>query len=81
MLGIFTGKPQIYINYASEYFEAELPLTTVSSIYKGETLTKEIVLSIAGGFDGWEALKKELIEIDFPFDLPDAPRKGKWKFW
>lgn len=75
MLAIFEDGPQSYINYASEYFETEPPLKTVTSLYNGETLTQEMVLSIAADFNDWDALKKELIEIDYPFDLPDNPKK------
>ncbi|MGQ2983336.1 hypothetical protein [Flavobacterium sp.] len=81
MLSIFDYEPQSYINYASDYFETELPLPTVASIYSGETLTKEMVLSIVEDLADWDVLKKDLIEIDYPFDLPDNPKKSKWKLW
>tara|TARA_B100001105_G_C22253768_1_gene383723 strand:+ start:561 stop:683 length:123 start_codon:yes stop_codon:yes gene_type:complete len=40
-----------------------------------------MVLSIAEDFSEWDALKKDLIEIDYPFELPDSPKKKGWKFW
>ena len=89
MLNIFDGQPQTYIDWATDYFEESykesgIPLDTVSKIYNGQTLTKEMVLSIVDELEDWEQLEKDLIEIDFPYDFKsssDNPKKSKWKLW
>ncbi|MES2287818.1 MAG: hypothetical protein V4547_19175 [Bacteroidota bacterium] len=90
MLNIFDGQPQTYIDWATEYFEESykesgISLDTVSKIYKGATLTKEMVLSIVDTIQDWEQLKKDLTEINYPFDFNDISnnnyKKSKWKFW
>ena len=72
MLKIFDGNPQTYINWAAEYFEESykesgIPLETVTKIYKGETLTKQMVLSIVDQVEDWEQLKTDLNEIGYPY--------------
>lgn len=74
MLDIMDGNPQTYIDWASEYFvesykESGIPLETVTSIYNGETLTKEMVLSIVHDVEDWKQLKKDLKEIGYPHSL------------
>jgi hypothetical protein len=70
MLNIFDGKPQTYIDWATEYFEESgIPLDIVSKIYNGETLTKEMVLSIVEEIEDWEQLEKDLIEIKYPYNF------------
>lgn len=88
MLQIFDGKPQTYIDLASEYFEESykesgIPLATVSKIYDGQTLTKEMVLSIVDELEDWEQLENDLLEINYPFNFKEETSKGKskWKFW
>ena len=89
MLNIFDGQPQTYIDWATDYFEESykesgIPLDTVSKIYSGQTLTKEMVLSIVDELEDWEQLEKDLIEIDFPYDFKssgDTTKKSKWKLW
>ncbi len=67
MLFIFDGKPQTYIDWVIEYFEKDsIPLKTVTEIYNGQTLTKEMVLSIIDETKDWEQLKADLEEIDYP---------------
>jgi len=68
MLGLFDGNPQTYIDWATEYYdETEIPLATVSKIYKGEILTKEMVLSIVDKLEDWEQLETDLNEINYPY--------------
>lgn len=74
MLHIFDGQPQTYINWATEYFEESykesgIPLDTVTKIYAGQTLTKEMVLSIVDNLKDWKQLKSDLAEIDYPYDF------------
>ena len=90
MLNIFDGSPQTYINWATEYFEESykesgIPLDTVTKVYNGETLTKQMVLSIVNEIEDWEKLKADLIEINYPYSFDDnitsKDKKNKWKFW
>lgn len=74
MLSILDGNPQIYINWAEEYFEGSyketgIPIDTVAKIYNGEILTKEMVLSIVDELEDWEQLEEDLKEIDYPYDF------------
>jgi hypothetical protein len=74
LLNIFDGQPETYINWASEYFEGSykesgIPLETVSKIYSGQTLTKEMVLSIVDEIEDWEQLEKDLIEINYSYSF------------
>ncbi|WP_241775155.1 hypothetical protein [Chryseobacterium sp. ERMR1:04] len=70
MLSIFNGNPQTYIDWATEYFEDSyketgIPLETVAKIYTGETLTKEMVLTIVEEIEDWEQLETDLLEIGY----------------
>ncbi|MCD0475955.1 hypothetical protein LPB87_16265 [Flavobacterium sp. EDS] len=74
LLAIFDGNPQTYINWASEYFdesykETGIPLKTVTEIYQGKTLTKEMVLSIVDEIEDWELLEEDLKEINYKYDF------------
>jgi rhamnogalacturonyl hydrolase YesR len=74
MLNIFDGQPQTYIDWATEYFdenykESGIPLDTVLKIYEGQTLTKEMILSMVDELEDWEQLKKDLEEIDYPYNF------------
>jgi hypothetical protein len=76
LLNIFDGEPQTYIDWATDYFEGSykesgIPIGTVSKIYKGETLTKEMVLSVVEELEDWEQLENDLIEINYPYDFKD----------
>ncbi|MFP3597866.1 hypothetical protein [Chryseobacterium sp. SIMBA_029] len=74
MLNIFDGNPQTYIDWATEYFEESfiesgIPLETVTEIYKGKTLAKEMVLTIVEELEDWEQLETDLNEIGYPYDF------------
>jgi hypothetical protein len=74
MLRIFDGNPQTYIDWATEYFEENyvgsgIPLKTVTAIYKGETLTKSMVLSVVNDLEDWDQLEEDLNEIGYPYDF------------
>jgi hypothetical protein len=82
MLKIFDGQPQTYIDWATEYFEdsykeSGIPLDTVTKIYEGQSLTKEMVLSIVDELEDWEQLEIDLMEINYPFDFKDCSNTGK----
>ncbi len=74
MLAIFDGNPQTYIDWATEYFEDSyketgIPLKTVTEIYQGTILTREMVLSIVDEIEDWKLLEEDLKEINYPFDF------------
>ena len=74
MLNIFDGNPQTYIDWATEYFEesyveSRILLDTVTKIYSGQTLTKEMVLTIVEELEDWEQLEADLNEIGYPYDF------------
>jgi hypothetical protein len=74
LLNIFDGNPQTYINWASDYFdesykETGIPLKTVTEIYEGKVLTKEMVLSIVDEIKDWELLEEDLKEINYEYDF------------
>ena len=74
MLGVLDGNTQTYIDWAEEYFEESykesgIPIETVAKIYNGETLTKEMVLSIVDELEDWEQLEEDLKEIDYPYSF------------
>jgi hypothetical protein len=71
LLGIFDGNPQTYIDWATAYFEGDcradgIVRDTVQKIYNGESLTKEMVLTIVDELEDWEQLEADLVEIDYP---------------
>jgi hypothetical protein len=74
LLAIFDKNPQTYIDWASEYFdesykETGIPLKTVTEIYEGKILTKEMVLSIVEEIEDWELLEEDLKEINYKYDF------------
>lgn len=74
VLEIFDGSPYTYLNWAKHYFEVEfqnneLALDTISKIYKGDILTKEMVYSLDAKFEHWQQLKEDLAEINYPSDF------------
>lgn len=74
MLNIFDGNPQTYIDWATEYFEdsykeSGIPLETVEKIYSGQTLTKNMVLSIVEEPEDWEQLAADLNEIGYSYSF------------
>lgn len=74
MLNIFDGNPQTYIDWATEYFEESyketgIPIETVTKIYTGQTLTKEMVLTIVEELEDWKQLESDLSEIEYPYNF------------
>ena len=72
LLSIFDGNPQTYVDWATEYFdesfiESGIPLETVTEIYSGKALTKEMVLTIVEELEDWEQLETDLNEIGYPY--------------
>ena len=81
MLHIFDGNPKTYCDWAEDYYELEVSVEIATKIYKGETITREDVLSIAQNVEDWEQLEADLNEIEFPYNFSAAAKVSKWKFW
>jgi hypothetical protein len=76
MLNIFDGQAQTYVDWATDYFEESykesgIPLDAVTKIYEGQILTRKMVLSVVDELEDWEQLKKDLIEINYPYNFND----------
>ena len=73
MLWWMDNNPSTYANWAAEYYDAEdllnqEALEAIKNVYAGNTLTREMVNSVAGEFEDWEQLTTDLQEINYPFD-------------
>ena len=74
MLQVFDAKPTTYLDWATDYYdgnfvETGIPLNSVEKIYKHETLTKDLVLSIVEELEDWEQLHDDLDEIGYPYNF------------
>jgi hypothetical protein len=65
MLSILEGRPSDYLQFAREYFEIELSLSAVSTIYNHEPLSDEIVRSLNPDIT-LLLLKHDISEIGYP---------------
>jgi hypothetical protein len=74
LLFIFDGRPETYAEWATEYFTEDTdrpPITAeaVAPVYRGETLTKAMVVAIAGEPENWDQLETDLQGIGYPYDF------------
>lgn len=74
MLKMLDGKPQTYVDWASDYFkgsykETGLSVETVHEIYQGKTLTKAMIFCLIDNLADWDQLAEDLVEIGYPFDF------------
>ncbi|HEX8327969.1 MAG TPA: hypothetical protein VF629_10545 [Hymenobacter sp.] len=74
LLYIFDGNPETYADWADEYYGEEtdrspLNVNAVAQIYRGETLTKTIVLGIVDELEDWPQLEEDLRAIGYPYDF------------
>ena len=70
LLHIFDGNPATYKQWAEEYFEVEdIPLSIIEQIYRGETLTKNMVLVVNPKIEDWEQLISDLKEANYAFNF------------
>jgi len=65
MLSILGGDPESYRNWASEYFECDLPLRSVAAIYRHRPLTEELVRSL-NPEASLGLLQRDVATIGFP---------------
>lgn len=68
LLYILDGNPATYKQWAEEYFEVdEIPLNVIEQIYRGETLTEDMVMAVNPEMEDWEQLISDLEEINYAF--------------
>ena len=65
MLCMFDGKPETYVDFASEYYEKTLDINVVRKIYAHDPLSPLIVAELNPHAD-WESTAKDAEEIHFP---------------
>jgi hypothetical protein len=65
MLGILAGHPEQYLDYADEYFERELRLEDIVSVYRHQPLNRELVGRLNPEVDP-NSLQEDMAEIGYP---------------
>ncbi|MCD8042927.1 MAG: hypothetical protein LUH10_07660 [Tannerellaceae bacterium] len=80
LLSIFDGKPETYCQWANDYYfegdypDGEIDLKTVSQLYEGTTLTKEMVLALNTDFEDWVQLEEDIENMGYPFNF-ETPKQ------
>jgi hypothetical protein len=64
-LALFAGGPELYLDFAKEYFEKSVPLETVRQIYEHEPFSQLDIRRLNPEVD-LESLEEELSEIGYP---------------
>jgi hypothetical protein len=62
---MFDGKPETYVDFASEYYERALDIDVVRRIYAHEPLTQDIVAELNPQAN-WESTVRDAEEILYP---------------
>lgn len=65
LLWMFDGRPETYVDYASEYFEKTLEVDLVRRIYAHETLSSLLVTGL-NAEASWEDILNDAREIHYP---------------
>jgi hypothetical protein len=65
LLDLLAGDPRDYREYAKDYFEAEVPLASVKSIYEHRPLTPDLVHSLNANVE-LASLLGDMAEIGYP---------------
>jgi hypothetical protein len=65
LLELLTGDPRDYREYATAYFEIDVPLASVGSIYEHRPLTPELVHSVNADVE-LASLLADMAEIGYP---------------
>jgi hypothetical protein len=65
VLSMFDGVPSTYRAWACEYYERDVPLEAIESVYRHRKLTGELVIAI-NPQQSLERLNSEIIEIAYP---------------
>lgn len=61
VLKILDGDPEVYQSWAEEYYEKDIDLDLIKSIYEGKTLDSEIISSI-NPETSFDEIKKEILK-------------------
>jgi len=74
LLSIFDGNPGTYAEWADEYYgedtdRAPLDVAAVAQVYRGATLTKELVRAIVDEPHDWPQLAEDLQAIGYPYNF------------
>ena len=74
LLYIFDNQPATYAEWANEYFlddtdRQPIASEAVAAIYRGEVLTRALVLAINNELDDWTMLAADLQEIGYPYEF------------
>ncbi|GAA4370529.1 hypothetical protein GCM10023185_45080 [Hymenobacter saemangeumensis] len=74
LLYMLDGNPETYADWADEYYGDEterspIDADTVAQVYRGETLTKAMVLRIVDEVEDWAQLETDLQAIGYPYDF------------
>jgi len=64
-LALFAGGPELYVGFAKEYFEKNIPLETVRQIYRHEPVSESAVRQLNPEAH-FQSLSAELDEIGYP---------------
>jgi len=65
LLALFDGKPKTYQSWAEDYYEQEVPLSSVRAIYAMTPLTQDLVASLNADSELTE-MQEDLDEIGYP---------------
>ena len=74
LLYIFDNQPATYTEWANDYFldatdRQLIPTEAVAAVYRGEVLTRALVLAISNELEDWTMLAADLQEIGYPYDF------------
>jgi len=67
LLELLSGEPQAYVEFASEYFEAELSLPDVRAVYEHAPMSPALAARLCSDSD-YEAVRAAAREIGYPVD-------------
>jgi len=65
LLGLLTGRPEDYQAYARDYFEVDVPLAAIASVYAHAPLTDQTLRALNGEVS-LRDLMDELTEVGYP---------------
>ena len=65
LLAILRGEPEQYVEFARNYFERQIAVSDVTTIYRHEPLTQDLIRRLSPSA-GLESVAKDLHEIGYP---------------
>lgn len=64
-LSLFVGDPELYVEFAKEYFEKEIPLEVVGQIYDHQPISQLMIRALNPDRD-LQSVTEALVEIQYP---------------